>query len=73
MIPGFVDSHGHVVMGGLQALSANLLAPPDGDVKGIASLQQALRDWAATNAAAVENVNLIVGFVELFPVFWIYN
>jgi len=32
MLPGFVDSHGHVVFGGLQALSANLLAPPDGEV-----------------------------------------
>jgi predicted amidohydrolase YtcJ len=30
MLPGFVDSHGHVILGGLQALSANLLAPPDG-------------------------------------------
>ena len=39
MLPGFIDSHGHVVMGGLQALSANLLAPPDGDVIDIASLQ----------------------------------
>jgi len=28
MLPGFVDAHGHVMMGGLQALSANLLAPP---------------------------------------------
>ncbi|MGD9297969.1 MAG: amidohydrolase family protein, partial [Chromatiales bacterium] len=28
MIPGFVDSHGHVFGGGLQAMSANLLAPP---------------------------------------------
>jgi len=31
IVPGFVDSHGHVFMGGLQALSANMLAPPDGD------------------------------------------
>ena len=29
MLPGFIDSHGHVVFGGLQALSANMLAPPD--------------------------------------------
>jgi hypothetical protein len=28
MLPGFVDAHGHVVAGGLQALSANLLAAP---------------------------------------------
>lgn len=62
MLPGFVDSHGHVVMGGLQALSANLLAPPDGQVTDIASLQQMLSKWAEDNAEAVEKVRLIVGF-----------
>jgi len=62
LLPGFVDSHGHVVMGGLQALSANLLAPPDGEVKDIASLQEALRSWARKNAKIVEKVNMIVGF-----------
>ncbi len=45
LVPGFVDAHGHIVVGGLQALSANLLAPPDGKVQDIASLQQTLRDW----------------------------
>lgn len=44
LVPGFVDAHGHVVMGGLQAVSANLLAPPDGEVKDIASLQRTLRE-----------------------------
>lgn len=62
MLPGFVDSHGHVVMGGLQALSANLLAPPDGDVTDIPSLQQTLREWTEKNADTVENVKLIIGF-----------
>lgn len=62
MLPGFVDSHGHVVMGGLQALSANLLAPPDGEVKDIPGLQRTLSQWAKDNAAAVEKVKLIVGF-----------
>jgi predicted amidohydrolase YtcJ len=62
LLPGFVDSHGHVILGGLQALSANLLAPPDGEVSDIPSLQQTLRDWAAENAAAVESVNLMIGF-----------
>lgn len=28
MLPGFVDPHGHVVLGGLQAMSANMLPPP---------------------------------------------
>lgn len=62
LVPGFVDAHGHVVVGGLQALSANLLAPPDGLVQDIASLQQTLRDWMQTNAAAVEKINVIIGF-----------
>ncbi|WP_170476937.1 amidohydrolase [Ruegeria arenilitoris] len=62
MLPGFVDSHGHVVMGGLQALSANLLAPPDGKVTDISSLQSTLTEWAAENAKAVESTKMIVGF-----------
>ena len=62
MLPGFVDAHGHVMGGGLQALSANLLAPPDGDVKDIASLQETLRDWIADNEEAVNKIKLVVGF-----------
>jgi len=62
LVPGFIDAHGHVMGGGLQALSANLLAPPDGKVKDIAGLQQTLRDWMAANEATVRKVNLIVGF-----------
>ena len=62
MLPGFVDAHGHVVMGGLQALSANMLAPPDGDVTDIASLQDTLRAWAEENAEAVAKAGLILGF-----------
>ena len=62
LLPGFVDAHGHVTLGGLQALSANLLAPPDGNVKDIPSLLQTLREWIAANDAAVKKVNLIVGF-----------
>lgn len=62
MLPGFVDAHGHVMGGGLQALSANLLAPPDGEVKDIASLQQTLRDWIATNKAEVDKIQLVIGF-----------
>jgi len=62
MLPGFVDAHGHMMVGGVQALSANLLAPPDGDVKDIASLQKVVREWMATNAAAVRKVDLVLGF-----------
>ena len=62
MLPGFVDSHGHAIMGGLQALSANLLAAPDGDVTDIPSLQDTLRSWIAANAEIVDKAQLIVGF-----------
>jgi predicted amidohydrolase YtcJ len=62
LLPGFVDAHGHMMIGGLQALGANLLAPPDGEVTDISSLQRTLRDWIAANQAAVNEVKLIVGF-----------
>ena len=62
LLPGFVDSHGHVVFGGLQALSANLLAPPDGEVADIASLQTTLKEWIADNADALEKIKVVVGF-----------
>jgi hypothetical protein len=62
MLPGFVDAHGHVMGGGLQALSANLLAPPDGEVKDIASLQQTIRDWMSKNKDVVNRIKLVVGF-----------
>lgn len=62
MLPGFVDSHGHAVMGGIQALSANLLAPPDGEGSDIASIQRILTEWFNENKGVVEKVNLIIGF-----------
>ncbi len=62
MLPGFVDSHGHIVIGGVQALSANLLAPPDGEVTDIASLKATLSAWADDNSDVVEQVNMIIGF-----------
>ena len=62
MLPGFVDSHGHVILGGLQALSANLLAPPDGDVTDIPGIVRTLEAWAQENADSVAAVNLIIGF-----------
>ena len=62
MLPGFVDAHGHVMGGGLQALSANLLAPPDGKVTDIASLQDTLRKWTEANSGIVEKIKLVVGF-----------
>ena len=62
MLPGFVDSHGHAYLIGIQATTANLLPPPDGTGKDIASLQALLTDWAANNKEAVEKVGWIAGF-----------
>lgn len=45
--PGFIDGHAHFAQFGLQAIGANLLAPPDGDVQTIDDLVAALREFAA--------------------------
>ncbi|MDD1795009.1 amidohydrolase [Enterovibrio sp. ZSDZ42] len=60
MIPGFVDAHGHVMNTGLQAVSANLLSPPDGPVTDIASLQTSLRKWAEKPINKAQD--FIIGF-----------
>ncbi len=62
MLPGFVDSHGHTYMIGLQASTANLLPPPDGTGKDIASLQKLLVDWAKQRKEVVKKVGWIAGF-----------
>ena len=62
MLPGFVDARGHMFIGGMQALSANMLPPPDGEVSDIAKLQQTLRDWVEENQDTVKSANLILGF-----------
>ncbi|WP_039391812.1 amidohydrolase [Novosphingobium sp. MBES04] len=62
MLPGFVDPHGHMVMGGIQALSANMLAPPDGKVTDIPEMVATLKGWATANAGTVKKTNVILGF-----------
>ncbi|MBL9161628.1 MAG: amidohydrolase [Planctomycetaceae bacterium] len=60
LLPGFVDGHGHCMYVGVQAASANLLAPPDHTVKDIAELQAELKKWAA--GATAKKFQLILGF-----------
>ncbi|MHA7816138.1 MAG: amidohydrolase [Pseudohaliea sp.] len=62
MLPGFVDSHGHAFAIGLQASTANLLPPPDGEGADIPALQRLLAGWADTNRGTVDKVGWIVGF-----------
>jgi len=60
LLPGFIDAHGHLKNVGFQALSADLLPPPDGDVDSIADLQKKLRAWS--ERATSEKLGWIVGF-----------
>jgi len=62
MLPGFVDSHGHTYLIGLQASTANLLPPPDGTGKDIATIQKLLIDWAENHKEVVKKVGWIAGF-----------
>lgn len=61
MLPGFIDTHGHVFNVGVQAAAANLLAPPDGGVTDVASLQAALREWAEASPAVIASTGWIIG------------
>ncbi|WP_218944076.1 amidohydrolase [Marinobacter changyiensis] len=62
LLPGFVDSHGHAYLQGVQATTANLLPPPDGAGKDIPALVNLLSDWAVNNQDAIEKVGWVVGF-----------
>jgi hypothetical protein len=61
LIPGFVDAHGHFGGVGLQAISANLLPPPDGPGSSIPELQKTLRAFIATSAT-VKQYGVVIGF-----------
>lgn len=46
LMPGFIDGHAHMAIFGAQAIGANLLAPPDGDVNTIDDLVEKLKEFA---------------------------
>ena len=60
LLPGFIDGHGHCFGTGLQAVTANLLAPPDYTVKDIPGIVAELKKFAASDAAA--KYGIILGF-----------
>jgi predicted amidohydrolase YtcJ len=62
MLPGFVDAHGHVFMIGVQALSANVQAAPDGEVNDVATMQRVLSQWASDYPERVEQFGMLLGF-----------
>ena len=61
LLPGFIDGHGHVSMVGFQAVSANLLPPPDGPNASVAELQKTLRAFMGTSAIP-EQFGVVFGF-----------
>lgn len=61
LLPGFIDGHGHLFMSGFQALSADLLPPPDGKATNIPSLIAIGKEWAARNSAAIKQTGWIIG------------
>lgn len=61
MLPGFVDGHSHLSGVAIQAVTANLLPPPDGPGQNIAMLQRTLRDFMATSEM-VKQHNVVIGF-----------
>ncbi len=60
MLPGFIDGHGHCFGTGLQAASANLLAPPDYTVTDIPGIVAELKKYAQTDTA--KKYGIILGF-----------
>ncbi len=63
LLPGFIDSHGHLINAGLQRSVAILLPPPDGEIDSIGGLQNLLKDWADSDAAKrIAGGKLIIGF-----------
>ena len=59
LAPGFVDGHMHVLALGAQAVGANLLAPPDGEVETVDDLLTRLREFA--NSPDVARTGWIFG------------
>jgi predicted amidohydrolase YtcJ len=48
LVPGFFDGHAHFFGFGAQAVTANLLASPDGNCNDIPGLISSLKNWTAT-------------------------
>ncbi len=61
LVPGFVDGHSHFSGVAAQAVTANLLPPPDGPSSDIASLQKVLGEFIK-QSDMVNQHGVVVGF-----------
>lgn len=55
LVPGFVDGHVHFANLGAQAVTANLLAEPDGNVNSIEDLLTTMKQWHEENGTDKTN------------------
>lgn len=63
LVPGFIDGHAHFFAFGAQAISANLLAAPDGNCNNIDELVNELKSWHQKNGTDKTNGWIIgIGF-----------
>ncbi|EAQ96947.2 amidohydrolase [Congregibacter litoralis] len=62
LLPGFVDSHSHANFIGLQALSADILPPPDGGGASVADIQNILREYLKSEPALLRELGWVIGF-----------
>lgn len=58
LLPGFIDTHGHIAGGAFTAGIANLQPPPAGDVSNFEELIATLKQWSDNNP----NAPWIIGF-----------
>ncbi|MCK5777070.1 MAG: amidohydrolase family protein, partial [Bacteroidales bacterium] len=64
MLPSFIDPHSHIYGVGLQAVSANLLPPPDGDAKTVNKLIDILKEYTKSEEGQKiqDATDWIIGF-----------
>ena len=61
VIPGIIDAHSHLTTVAVQAISANLLPPPDGGAKDIPTLQNILRRFIK-ESPTIKKYGIAIGF-----------
>ena len=61
VIPGVIDAHSHLTTVAVQAISANLLPPPDGGAKDIPTLQNILRRFIK-ESPTIKKYGIAIGF-----------
>lgn len=61
LLPSLIDPHSHISIVGPQAVSANMLPPPDGNNASVAQLQETLRSYLK-NSPEPKALGIVLGF-----------